>query len=1499
VSALATTAVTAPFIDAVNGHASPFPAPFHPATRAWFAEALGAPTPTQARGWAAIAGGAHTLIAAPTGSGKTLAAFLAAIDALVRGAESGPLPDATRVVYVSPLKALGHDVERNLAAPLAGIAAAAAAARGGAAAPARITTAVRTGDTSTAARARMVRRPPHILVTTPEGLYALVTSKGGRRMLGGVRTVIVDEIHALAPDRRGAHLALTLERLDALVGADGGPPVQRIGLSATQKPVAEVAAFLVGPGRACTVIDEGHARPRDLRIEVPDVALAAVLSTEGWAVVYDRVAALVRAHRTTLVFVNSRRLCERVAHQLAQRLGADRVAAHHGSLAPALRLDVEARLKAGALQVLVATASLELGLDIGDVDLVVQLGSVKRIAMFLQRVGRANHRHGGVPKGRLIPLMREELVEAVALLRCVERGELDRLAVPDHPLDVLAQQIVAACAVAPWACDALFALARRAHPYRALGRDDFDRVLAMLADGFPTERGRRGQLLHLDRVHGVVSARRGAGLTALASGGTIPDTGDYKVRLEPDGVVVGAVAEDFAIHQMPGHVIQLGSNSWRVLRVDAGEVRVEAAAGEAPYMPVWFGELPARSDELSAEVSRLRAEVAAAPSAAAAAARLAAAPWLDRDGAEQLADYLVAGRDALGAMPSAACVVAERFLDLAGGSQLVVHAPVGVRVTRAWALALRHVLGTRHGVEVQAAATDDGFLLSLPGTVSFPLGEMFALVGAAEVEALVAAATLEVPMFMVRWRWAASRALLVPRVRGGRRVPPHLQRTDADELLLTALPGPGGVPGRSWRVEAKQGGARSARLGHESGQTLGAVALSDQPLLRQTLADCLHEAMDVRGLAALLDAIERGEVAARAVERLAPSPAAFGMLTAKPPAFLDSGALMDRRTRNVESGPGRTLRHQRLEAETAVHPEAVARVAREVAPDLRSAEDLAAHLALAGVVTDDELPANAQEGDEPPGGSPDATAGVRAWLAELEAAGRALRFRAENGRALWAAVERLPELAAAFPQLAALSEARGTAPAALAPAAALAQVLRGRLETSGPVTATDVAAALGVPPALADDALARLGADGFALCGAYDPRRPGEPAWCERRVLARIERLTRNKLRAEIEPLSAQEYYRFLLRWHGLTPGDRRGGRDGLAHVLAMLDGLELPAAAWEESVLSARTEGYDLDLLDELCLSGEFGWGRLTPAGPVTAAAERRAGLTRATPVALYRTAHVETWRALAAPAAEAPAGPALSAHAEAIRAALAARGASFLGRLERALGLPRAHFELGLMELVAAGVLTADSYAGLRGLLAKPSKWGVPRLDRLASANTGRWSLLPAPGPAADPVAREAAVETYARALLRRYGVVVRPVVQREAAAAAGVRWLDLLRVLRRLEARGEVRGGYFVRDAGGEHFALPEALPLLREVRARAPAGELVSVSAADPLNLTGTLAPGPRVPARTTARVLLADAVPIAVLDGRRVAPLGGAADLTADQLRVLRASPAPAALAIYA
>src|SRR5256712_3400850 len=660
---------------------------FHPAVREWFLKQFAAPTEPQAESWPAIKAGKHTLIAAPTGSGKTLAAFLSAIDDLVWKATSGNLADETHVVYVSPLKALSNDIQINLQQPLNGIQQNLEASGVGGIA---FRQSERTGDTPAKDRAAMTKRPPHIIVTTPESLYILLTSDGGRRMLSTVRTLIVDEIHAMVDDKRGSHLSLSIERLQALVASRyaavsaapgdteaGQPPAYpslvRIGLSATQKPIEEVARFLVGTANIdpdgtprCTIIDSGHTRRLDLALEVPSSPLESLMSNEVWEEIYDRIANLIREHKTTLVFVNTRRMAERVARHLGERLGDENVTAHHGSLARELRLSAEQRLKSGELSALVATASLELGIDIGAVDLVIQIGSTRAISTLLQRIGRSNHTVSGYPKGRVFPLSRDELVECAALIDAVRRGELDHLEIPEQPLDILAQQIVASAAPVEWTEDALFEMVRRAYPFRNLKREKFDEVIRMLSEGFTTRRGRRGTYLHHDAVNHRIRGRHGARLSAITNGGAIPDTSDYRVILEPSETFVGTLNEDFAIESLAGDIFQLGNSSYEIKRVGAGEVRVLDAHGQPPSIPFWLGEAPGRSSELSQSVSRLRSEIAqrldenedADEDVRAPGPRGPALEWLEKTvginqgAAEQIVEYLAMTEIALGAMPT-------------------------------------------------------------------------------------------------------------------------------------------------------------------------------------------------------------------------------------------------------------------------------------------------------------------------------------------------------------------------------------------------------------------------------------------------------------------------------------------------------------------------------------------------------------------------------------------------------------------------------------------------------------------------------------------------------------------------------------------------------------------------------------------------------------------------------------------------------------------------------
>lgn len=1339
---------------------------FDPLTQEWFRACFTAVTEPQRQGWPEIQAGRDVLISAPTGAGKTLAAFLSGIDDLVRDARAGDLPDETRVVYVSPLKALSNDIHKNLDAPLAGIT---ALAKTQGLELGRIRTAVRTGDTPVSERTKMGRKPPHILVTTPESLYILLTAEGPRKMLASVRTLIVDEIHAVAGSKRGSHLAISIARLDQLARGH----VQKIGLSATVSPIEEVARFLA---RDAGIVQVGHRRALDLAVETPRDELGAVASTEMWDEIYDRVAELSRQHRTTLVFVNTRRLSERVAHHLGERLGAGAVLPHHGSLSRPLRLKAEQKLKNGELRVVVATASLELGIDIGTVDLVCQIGSPRSIAVGLQRAGRAGHWVGALPKARFFATTRDELIECAALVRAIRKGELDRLEIPSAPLDILAQQIVAASACEDLAEDDLFQLVRGAQPYENLSRADFDAVVEMLSEGISSSRGRSGAYLHRDQVNHRVRGRRGARLAAITSGGAIPDTSQYQVIAEPEGKSVGSVDEDFAVESLVGDVFLLGTTSWRIRRVEPGRVRVEDAHGAAPSIPFWRGEAPGRTRELSLEVSRLREDIAACDGAVEMIERECS---VDHRGAEQAAAYVRAGRDALGLVPSQDTVVAERFFDEAGGMQFVLHAPFGSRINRAWGLALRKRFCRTFNFELQAAATDNGLVLSLSDQHSFPLELVFSFLNTATVEHVLTQALLDSPMFGARWKWNVSRALAVPRFAGGRKVPPPIQRMRADDLLASVFP---------------DQAACAENL-------TGEIRIPNHPLVSETISNCLHEAMDLNGLVEILNRMALGSLKTVAVDTREPSPFCHEILNANPYAYLDDAPLEERRTRAVQLR--RTLSTADAAHLGALDPAAIARVGEESWPVVRDADEL--HDALLALTL------------LPP------VVDWSGWFEQLALAGRAKTIH-RSGRPLWTATERLER---------ALAADEDPAP-----------VLRGWLDSIGPVTACDLADRLALPLEAAEAGLAQLESEGQILRGNFS--REGQ--FCHRRILARIHRMTLATLRREIEPVNSAQFMRFLCRWQHASPGSQLHGVDGLFQVLRQMQGCEIPAAAWESSVLPQRVSQYDPEWLDRLCLSGEIQWGRLSPHPALETDEPRRVRPTRVAPVALFLREDAASLlpAVVQTPLLSHPAREALSA--------LESKGALFFHELLRSTGRLASEVEEALWELVAAGLVTADGFDNLRALI-DPKRRGGEGRGRAARPrhSAGRWALLPR-----SVTAHGHANEFFAKQLLDRWGVVFRDVLARETLAPP---WRDLLVIYRAMEARGEIRGGRFVSGYAGEQFARPEAVDLLRYLRRSAEAGEEIEIAAADPLNLTGALLPGPRTASLGQMPVRLLDGVPL--------------------------------------
>ncbi len=1362
---------------------------FHPLVAQWFAERFTEPTEPQRRGWPLIAAGRDVLVCAPTGSGKTLAAFSICLDDLVRRAERAELPDATLVVYVSPLKALSNDVRKNLEVPLHELTLR-AVERG--IALETIRTAVRTGDTTPVERARMLRRPPHVLVTTPESLFILLTARRSRALFGSVTTVIVDEIHAMAGDKRGAHLALTLARLDALVERESGRTPQRIGLSATIRPLEPVARFL---SAAAEIVDVGSRRAMELRVEVPNDELGAVASTSMWDETYDRVADLIRSHRTTLVFVPTRRMSERAAFALTERLGEGVLLPHHGSLSRDARFEAERRLKSGELRAVVATASLELGIDIGTVDLVVQLGTPRSIAVALQRIGRSGHWIGAKPKGALFATTRDELIECAALVRALRGGAMDALTIPRAPLDILAQQIVAACAEGEWHADALYALVRQTYSYRDLTREDFERVLVMLTDGVATSRGRSGTYLHYDRVNGYLRPRRGARLAAITCGGAIPENANYTVVVEPEGQTIGTLDEDFAIESMAGDVFLLGTNSWRVRKIETGVVRVEDAHGAPPSIPFWNGEGLGRTIELSREVSALREQIAQGD-ADEACALLVNECGLDGAGARQAVAYARAGRAALGVTPTTTTIVAERFFDEAGGMQLVVHAPFGARINRAWGLALRKRFCRSFNIELQAAATDNGFLLSLTDQHAFPLDAVFEFVKSASAQDVLTQAMLPAPMFAARWRWNATRSLAILRRRAGRKVPPQILRMRADDLLAATFP---------------DQAACAENL-------TGPIRIPDHVLVRETIDNCLREAMDLDGLLDILRALETGEIRTHAIDTPEPSPFSHEVLNANPYAFLDDAPLEERRARAV------TLRRALPENESAalLDPAAIDEVARDVWPLVRDADEL--HDALSTLVVLPPVPLWTQ------------------WFESLANERRAMTL-SFGGSAFWVCAERLETAQRAYPQSAGEPDA-----------SAVTEIARGWLECSGPVTVEELATRLGLADERVHGAFLELEAQGQVLRGKFrsddfvhaeeasgrsvlgyassEPTKAGTKSreeWCNRRVLARVHRQTIGRLRREIEPVTLAEYARFLYHWQHVAPSARLHGIDGTLAVVRQLEGYEAPAAAWETQILPARIAGYKPEYLDRLCYSGDVMWGRLSPH-PALENAEagdrRRVRPTKLAPIALFLR---ESAGELVTRSGAAGEG-ALSPAAREVLAEIDTRGAPFFADILRSTKRLPAEVEEALWQLVAAGCVSADGFDALRSLVDAKRRLGEKGLRARPRSSSGRWTLLRSSRDAID-------AESFARRLLARYGVLCRDMTARESLAPP---WRELLIVLRRMESRGEVRGGRFVAGSGGEQFALPEALDALRASR-RSAFAEDVQPGDYDPLALAGAVLP----------------------------------------------------------
>lgn len=1392
----------------------------HPLVQEWFFSRVGFPTEPQRQGWPHILVGESTLISAPTGSGKTFAAFLACLDLLVRKSIAGNLLNETEVLYVSPLKALGNDIQKNLMTPLSEIM---ELAKAQGITMAEIRVAVRTGDTPQRERTSMLKYPPHILVTTPESLYILLTAEKSRQILKDVKTVIVDEIHALADDKRGVHLTLTLERLEAIAYQS---PI-RIGLSATQKPLETVANFLTGNRAQPAIINIGHARHLDLAVEVPSSELSAVASNEMWNEIYERIAALARENRSTLVFANTRRAAERAAHHLAEKLGQDQVAAHHGSLSRKLRLDAETKLKNGELKALVATASLELGIDIGTVDLVCQLGSPRSIAVTLQRVGRAGHWHGAISKGRIFATTRDELIECAALVNAIREGDLDQLIIPEEPLDILSQQIIATCATGDWQEDDLFAMVKKSFSYRNLSRETFETIIEMLSEGIAGSRGRYSAYLFRDRVSGTVKARRGSRLTAITSGGAIPENGLFTVIAEPNGVMVGTLDEDFAVESNRGDIILLGSTSWKIRRIESptGRVIVEDAHGASPSVPFWRGEAPGRTIELSLRVGELRQKindmlpmsciptdsVKNQPDAEKAINWLKVYCGLDDSAAEQAAEYILQGRAVLGAIPTQDTIIAERFFDEAGGMQLIIHAPFGARINKAWGLALRKCFCRSFNVELQASATDNGINIGLTEQHSFPLADVFAFLHPNTIKDILVQAVLQSPLFATRWRWDAGRSLALVRFRNGKKVPPNILRMLSEDLLAAVFPD------------------AAACQDNLAGRD---IELPDHPLINEAMKDSLSEALDLEGLVTILTKITNKEINCIAVETSVPSQFSHEILNANPYAFLDDAPLEERRARAVEMR--RMLPQSVVQDIGRLDLAAIEEVQKQSWPDIRNADELQDMLQ-----TFVAFPAGISEYQ-------DSVLQWKNFFDKLVITGRAGTATIEN-KTYWYSVEKAKTFSTIYPEAILHSILQDIEVKPLQREEGILSMVRGWMLYIGPTTSLELSQMLSLPLTEVDYALIILETSGLILRGNF--KTIDQQEWCERRLLARIHRLTLGRLRKEIEPVTAAQFVRWLLTWQHLAAGTQLKGEQGLLEIISQLQGFEISARAWERDIFAKRVSDYDSSVLDRLCLMGVIGWGRFSsPLSNTTVTVQdKRIIPTSVAPITFFVRENSQ-WMSLIPSFSNEEELIGLSHPAKSIYFYLQKNGASFFTDIAQNNSYLKSEVEKGLWELVTMGLTTADGFDNLRSLIDPRRRLGRKGRHRVSHQySAGRWSLLKTVTLPGETQKNEAICWL----LLKRYGVVFRDLLLREKIVT---RWRDLLIVFRRLEARGEIRGGRFVSGFLGEQFALPYAVKSLRAIRKKEASEEIITLSAVDPLNVVGTIIPGMRIPAVSRNKVM---------------------------------------------